>query len=121
MSYDQNKNLRIYEAISYESAVDASTSGDGLTVAERDEARRFVSGMRTRILEKQRADRAVTRAHRVRPSILAMLREAMEQRFAELLATHPDAVFAHRDLTELSDDDLRTALEDAESLVERMA
>ncbi|MDQ3366256.1 MAG: hypothetical protein M3680_12590 [Myxococcota bacterium] len=121
MTTDQKKNLRIYEAISYESAVEASARRDGLTLAERDEARQFVDGMRARVLEKQRADRATARVGRVRPSILAMVREALERRFADLLASHPDAVFAHRDLTEMSDDDLRSALEDAEALVERMA
>lgn len=121
MTNDQKKNLWIYEAISYESAVEASARGGGLTPAERTEARQFVDGMRMRVLEKQRADRAASRAGRVRPSILAMVRGAMERRFADLLVTHPEAVFAHRDLTEMSDDDLRTALEDAEALVERMA
>lgn len=121
MTNDQKKNLRIYEAISYESAVEASTRRSGLTVAEREEARQFVDGMRMRVLAKQRADRAAARGHRVRPSILAMVREALERRFAELFAQYPDAVFAHRDLEEMSDDDLRTALEDAEALIETMA
>lgn len=121
MNNDQKKNQRIYEAISYESALEASAQGANLTLAEREEARQFVDGMRARVIAKQRADRAVAREGRVRPSILAMVREAMERRFTELLATHPTAVFAHRDLEELSDDDLRTALEDAEALLERMA
>jgi len=121
MTNDQKKNQLIYEAVSYESAVEASARGDGLTLAERNEARQFVGGMRARVLEKQRADRAESRAGRVRPSILAMVREAMERRFASLLVAYPDAVFAHRDLTEMSDDDLRSALEDVDALVERMA
>lgn len=119
MTNEQKKNLRIYDAVSYESAVEASAHREGLTVDESDEARRFVDGMRMRVLKKQRADREATRATRVRPSILAMAREALERQFAHLLATHPDAVFAHRDLTEMSDDDLRTALEDAEALNDR--
>lgn len=119
MTNDQKKNLRIYEAISYESAVEASTQRDGLTLAERDEARQFVDGMRMRVLKKQRADREAARVSRVRPSILAMAREALERTFTNLLATHPDSVFAFRDLTEMSDDDLRTALEDALALIER--
>ena len=45
----QNKNLRIYEALAYESAVDASAGGEGLTPDERAEARRFVDGMRARV------------------------------------------------------------------------
>lgn len=119
MTTDLKKNLRIYDAVSYESALDASARRDGLTVAERDEARQFVDGMRMSVLKKQRAGREAARASRVRPSILAMAREALERQFTNLLATHPDAVFAHRDLTEMSDDDLRTALEDAEALIDR--
>ena len=117
----QNKNLRIYEALAYEAAVDASDQREGLTLAERDEARRFVDGMRARVLEKQRADRAPVRARRVRPSILAMTRDAMVQRLRALFAAHPASVFAFRDLTAMSDDDLRTALEDAETLNERQS
>jgi hypothetical protein len=121
MNDQTNKSLRIYEAIAYESAIDASDRGAGLTPAEHEEARRIVGNMREVVLAKQRADRAATRVKRVRPSILAMGRNAMEARFDQLFATHPDAVFAHRDLTALTDDDLRTALEDAESLVERLS
>jgi pantothenate synthetase len=120
MSDEDNKSLRIYEAVSYESALDASDRNAGLTLAERDEARQIVGNMREMVRAKQRAERAVTRAKRVRPSIFAMARDAMEVRFNALLAAHPDAVIACRDLTVLTDDDLRTALEDAEVLVERL-
>jgi len=106
MTNDQKKNLLIYEAISYESAVEASARRDGLTLTERNEARQFVDGMRARVLEKQRADRSEAPAGRVRPSILAMVREAVERRFASPLVAYPEAVFPHRDLTEIAE--LRT-------------
>jgi hypothetical protein len=121
MNNDQKKNLRIYEAISYESALEASARGANLTLAEREEARQFVDGMRTRVVEKQRADRAAERAERVRPSILAMTRDAMVHRLRELFAARPASVFAFRDLTAMSDNDLRAALEDAETLNERQS
>jgi hypothetical protein len=121
MNDEDNKSLRIYEAVSYESALDASERGAGLTLAEHEEARRIVGNMREMVLAKQRAERAVERVQRVRPSIFAMARDAMEARFNALFAAHPDAVIAHRDLTTLTDDDLRTALEDAETLVERLS
>jgi len=121
MNDEDNKSLRIYEAIAYESALDASDSGLGLTQDDHEEARRIVANMREMVLAKQRADRAVARVKRVRPSILVMVRDAMEARFNALFAEHPDAVIAHRDLTALTDDDLRTALEDAETLVERLS
>ena len=61
MTNDQKKNQLIYEAVSYESAVEASARGDGLTLAERNEARQFVDGMRARVLEKPFAARVTAR------------------------------------------------------------
>lgn len=117
----KQKNLRIYDAIAYEDALDASERCD-LTPDERDDAHRFIDSMRARVLAEQRARRVqMTTARRVRPSILAMARDAVVKRLGELFSEHPGAVFAHRDLTAMSDYDLQTALEDAEALIERMA
>ncbi len=121
MADQDPKNLRIYEAIAYEAALDALDRGVGLTPAEHEEARQIVATMRAVVVAKQRADRAASRVHRIRPSILAMARDAMAARFDQLFAAHPSAVIAHRDLTALTDDDLRTALEDAETLVEQLS
>jgi hypothetical protein len=68
MTNDQKKNLRIYEAISYESAVEASTRRSGLTVAEREEARQFVDGMRMRVLAVMRSARCFWRTRARIPS-----------------------------------------------------
>lgn len=121
MSQFNTKTLRIYEAIAYESAVDAADRDDTLTPDELAEARRLVAATRARVLAKQRDDRATRQHHRVRPSIVAMVRAELEARLRWLFEAHPDAVFAHRDLTSMSDDDLRTALEDAEALVDRLS
>ena len=122
MTNDQKqKNLRIYDAIAYEDALDASDRRD-LTTAERDDAHRFIDGMRARVLDEQGARRLDTSAgNRIRPSILALARDAVERWLGEVFASHPGAVFAHRDFTSMSDHDLRTALEDALTLIERMA
>ena len=120
MNERQKKNFRIYEAISHEAAMDASETGPGLTAEERAAAHRFADDFRATIQAKRRADRAVLMKERVRPTILAMARDAVEKWLRELFAAYPTAVIAHRDLTELSDDDLRTALEDALTLIERM-
>jgi hypothetical protein len=48
-----------------------------------------------------------------RPGLLATLRD--------LLAGQPRAALAFRDLDKMSDDDLRIALEDVTSLIERMS
>lgn len=121
MTDQKQKNLRIYEALAHEDALDAAERRD-LSPAEREEAHRFIDGFRARILNEQRARReSAAIKQRVRPSILAMARDAVVKRLGELLAAHPQAVFAHRDLTTMSDYDLRTALEAAEALAERMS
>ena len=121
MNERQKKNFRIYEAISHELAMDAADKGTDLTPTERAEAYRFADEFRASIHAKWRADRAVQMKQRVRPSILALARDAVERWLGEVFAAHPSALLAHRDLTELSDDDLRTALEDALTLSERMS
>ena len=121
MNEHQKKNFRIYEAVSHESAMDDAESGIGLTDEERAEAYRFADAFRATIQAKRRADRAIRMKERVRPSVLAIARDAVERWLRELFAAYPTAVIAHRDLTELSDDDLRTALEDALTLIERMS
>ncbi len=121
MSDQDNKSMRIYEAIAHEASLDASERGVDLTPAEHEEARRIVGNMREMVRAKQRTDRAMTRATRVRPSLFAMARAEMEERLNALFAAHPNALMAHRDLTAMTDDDLRTALEDAETLVERLS
>ncbi|RYG75661.1 hypothetical protein EON77_10955 [bacterium] len=120
MNERQRKNFRIYEAISHEVAMDAADTGVGLTPEERAEAYRFADELRASIRAKRRADRAVAMKQRVRPSIIAMARDAVERWISDIAATHPAMVLAHRDLTEMSDDDLRTALEDALTLIERL-
>jgi hypothetical protein len=120
MNERQRKSFRIYEAISHEVAMDAAEKGIGLTPEERAEAYRFADEFRASIRAKRRADRAVAMAQRVRPSIIAMARDAVERWISEIATAHSDMVLAHRDLTEMSDDDLRTALEDALTLIERM-
>lgn len=121
MNERQKKNFRIYEAVSHEVAMDAADKGVELTPEERAEAYRFADDFRATIHTKWRAERSAQMKQRVRPSILALARDAVEQWLRELFAAHPSALLAHRDLTELSDDDLRTALEDALALIERMS
>jgi hypothetical protein len=55
----------------------------------------------------------------IRAVIQAMSAEQVIARLEELRVMHPDLQFAHRDYDVLTDVDLRSALEDAESLVER--
>jgi hypothetical protein len=114
MTSTNEKNFRIYEALAHEDAMAAADRRE-LTPELQLASARIYESMRAQIADAERA----TRRSRVRPSILAMTRDAITQRLAALFDAHPGAVFAHRDLTAMSDHDLRTALEDAESLAER--
>ncbi len=87
----------------------------------RTEIDQLADEFRATIRAKRRAARSAQMKERVRPSILVLARDAVERWISEIVAVHPTAVIAHRDLTELSDDDLRTALEDALTLIERMS
>ncbi len=75
---------------------------------------------RERVAERRRAELAAQPTNvvsgAVRPSILAMLRDAVVARINGVLAIRPDLQFAFRDFESASDDDLRTALEDALSI-----
>lgn len=109
-----NQNFRIYEAIAHEDAMAAAERRE-LTPEQRASSARIYEAMRAQLARAAPGQQLA----RVRPSILAMARDAIVRRLQELFALHPDAMFAHRDLKTLTDYDLRTALEDAESLVER--
>jgi len=120
MSNQREQNLRLYDAIAHEDALDAAQRRD-LTADERDEAHGFIDSMRARVFKEQHARRSQRPRVPIRPSILAMTRDALTRRLGELFAAHPGAVFAHRNLTSMSDHDLRLALEDVESLAERQS
>jgi len=55
----------------------------------------------------------------IRAVIHAMNPGAVIERLRELRVQHPDMAFAHLDYEQMTDEDLRSALEDAESLIER--
>jgi hypothetical protein len=110
------KNFRIYEAIAHEVAEDASRRRE-LTPEQRVESHAIYEAGLARLQVAARRQQPA----RVRPSILAMARDAIMQRIDALFAIHPTVVLAYRDLTALSDDDLRSVLEDIERQVESMA
>jgi hypothetical protein len=55
----------------------------------------------------------------IRGAIQAMSPAHVLARLSELRVLHPEMQFAHRDYKHMSEVDLRSALEDAESLMER--
>ena len=55
----------------------------------------------------------------IRAAIQALSPMQVIARLTELRTQHPDMAFAHLDYEDMTEEDLRSALEDAESLVER--
>ena len=117
---DDEKTLKAYEAVAYEVAL-GEAENVKMTPEIRREARVLVEYARDRIAEMRRAERkgGVVKSGVVRPAIIAMAREAILARFGELCFAHPQVVLAHRDFEAMTDDDLRSALEDVESTLER--
>ena len=110
-------NLRILDAISHDAALEAAAHG-AMSPELRADVNAIGDVVRARIAEQRRRDLASAAlplaAAVARPSILAMTRDALVARLAELRAMHPNVILAHRDFAMMTDTDLRVALEDAE-------
>ena len=115
----KDKNLRLYEALAHEVAMDASTRRE-LTDAQRGESRDLLSFAHDRLSELERSKRR-NEPRKVRGEVVVMERPTLLHHLAEVLGGQPRAVYAFRDLDVMSDDDLRNALEDALSITERMS
>ncbi|MCX5747969.1 MAG: hypothetical protein NT062_36370 [Proteobacteria bacterium] len=59
--------------------------------------------------------------HAIRPDLLALLRDALVARLVGLQERFPALGFAHRNLTDVTDDDLRTMIQDAEAATEDLS
>jgi hypothetical protein len=115
----KDKNLKLYETLAHEVAMDAAERRE-LTDEQREISKRLLAKTHERIADMERALRAkaprkvcAEYAGMERPGLLATLRD--------LLAGQPRAALAFRDLDKMSDDDLRVALEDVTSLIERIS
>ena len=122
---NDDKDVRILDAVFHEAALIEADEGP-VTPELRRDVDAIMAYTRQRLAAMRRAEmrhvieqRPVLEAAPARPSILAMTRDAILARLATLCTVHRGAVFAHRDFAEMTDEDLRTALEDAESLAER--
>jgi hypothetical protein len=114
----KDKNLRLYEALAHEVAMDAAARRE-LTDEQREQSRRLHAQTHQRLAELERAKRKP--ATKVRDEVAALRRPSLLQWLGEIFAVQPRAVLAFRDLDQMSDDDLRLALEDALQLIERMS
>jgi hypothetical protein len=115
----KDKNLKLYETLAHEVAMDAAARRE-LTDEQRAESRRLLAFAHDRLAQLERAKRAPA-SRRVRPEVAASERPSLLRGLGEILAGQPRAVMAFRDLEQMSDDDLRIALEDALQLTERMS
>jgi sialic acid synthase SpsE len=115
----KDKNLKLYEALAHEVAMDAAERRE-LTDDQREISKRLVAKTHERIAEAERAQRAKA-PRKVRAEYAAMERPSLLSKLRDLLASQPRAALAFRDLDKMSDDDLRVALEDVTSLIERMS
>lgn len=93
------------------------------TPESRREAEAIVEWARDRMAQIRREERAQRPSNVVsgviRAAILALSPAQVIARLNEIRVQYPDLQFAHRDYERLSETDLRSALEDVESLIER--
>ncbi len=106
--------LEVLDAISHEAAmVEAEHSKS--TLEDRRWSRQVGETVKARLAEMRRnltpAEAPTEKAKAIRPSLLALGRDALIAKITELTRTMGGAVqYAHRDLRGLSDDDLRRLL-----------
>ena len=116
------EDLDTYMAIARAVAVeDAKTMPPTPDLQRRAHA--IAEGARDRLAAIRRAERAKRPSNvvsgAIRDAIKGMSPAQILARLGELRVLHPQMQFAHRSCEQLSDDDLRSALEAVESLIER--
>jgi hypothetical protein len=104
-------NLEILDAIYHEAALEEAEHGKG-TAEDPRFAREMSTRVQARLAELRRnlvpATAPVAKARPIRPSLLALGRDALVAKLNELTRRlGPSVQYAHRKLEGLSDDDLR--------------
>jgi len=112
---DKDKNVEILDAIYEEAALEAAEHGKN-TPEDRPWAREVGKRVQARLAELRRnlvpAAAPVAQAKPIRPSLLALGRDALVAKLDELIARLGTSVqYAHRNLEGLSDDDLRRLID----------
>lgn len=116
--YKMNKSIDVLDALADAAALAEEEHGRP-TPQSRAAAKRYQALVNDKLAEMRRAELArnvIAKVERrpIRESLLALPREALLAVLDALKQTTPTLGFAHRDLTEVTDDDLRTMIEDAE-------
>ena len=112
---DKDKSADILDAIYEEVALEAAEHGTNAP-EDRPWAREVGKRVQARLAELRRnlvpAAAPVTQAKPIRPSLLALGRDALVAKLDELIARLGTSVqYAHRNLEGLSDDDLRRLID----------
>ncbi|MBA3462815.1 MAG: hypothetical protein H0T46_22860 [Deltaproteobacteria bacterium] len=111
-----DRDLATFMAVARAVATEEAKHMPTTPAIERDAAA-LVMFTREQLAEARRAELAAQPSNvvsgAVRPSILAMVRDKVLARLNQVIAAEPSLQFAHRDFETASDDDLRSALEDA--------
>lgn len=118
MTPDDDKNLEILDAIYNDAALAEAESG-AATAEDKKWAQGVRSNVQARLAEMRRsltpAAAPARKAKPIRPSLLALGRDALVERLTQLTQRMGGAVqFAHRHLGGLSDDDLRRLIDTLE-------
>ena len=125
MKNPMNKHLATLEALA-DAAVAVELEEGVPDKDSRAAGARYHALVSDRLGEMRRAELAriaePSRERRpIRPALLGMARDALVAEYARLKASHPELGFAHRKLSEITDDDLRTMIEDIYWMVERVS
>ncbi|HEX4351993.1 MAG TPA: hypothetical protein VHZ95_03745 [Polyangiales bacterium] len=116
------QDLNTYMAIACAVAVEEAKTMPTTPDLQR-RAHAIAEAARDRMAQIRREERAKRPSNivsgAIREAIKAMSPVRVLARLSELRVLHPEMQFAHRNFEHLSDDDLRSALEDVESLIER--
>jgi len=116
------QDLNTYMAIACAVAVEEAKTMPTTPDLQR-RAHALAEGARDRLAQMRREERAKRPSNvvsgAIRVAIQALSPAQVLARLTELRGQHPDMAFAHLDYEQMMDEDLRSALEDAESLIER--
>lgn len=117
-----SKNLDVLEALA-DAAARAEEDHGRPTPPSRAAAQRYQALISDKLAEMRRAELArhgaATVERKTIPEwLLAMPRAALESTLEAMRQACPSLGFAHRNLTEVTDDDLRTMIQDAQWMME---
>ena len=117
-----SKNLDVLDALADAAARDEEENGRS-TPASRAAAQRYQALISDRLAEMRRAELDRHGAAKIERKtipewLLAMPRAALEALLETMKQASPSLGFAHRNLKEVTDDDLRTMIQDAQLMLE---